>query len=161
MCGEEVKAIAQKCRFCGYPFVNRADPGPSSPLRPGTVLKIVGAVLAVVLVAQCVSSFSGPAETEAPPVSTLSDEAVKQCRDLIALAERNGIIKARPSPNRINVEDTAWAMLDAETKDRTMQAVSCDLWQSAMPPEWEHVVAYGHRSGKRIQMLTSVGMSRE
>lgn len=100
-----------------------------------------------------------PEATPAPVL--LSQSQRTQCRDLLALGEKNGIILGRPSPNRINVDDVAWQQLDAETKDRTLQAVSCDLWGTWLPADADHVVAYGNRSGKRIQMLTSVGMSRE
>jgi hypothetical protein len=80
---------------------------------------------------------------------------------LLAKAALQGVIRSRPQPHRIDVDDALWAQLDAGTKDRIMQAVSCDVWGAAMPAPADYVVAYGHRSGKRIQMLTSEGMDRE
>jgi len=46
-----------------------------------------------------------------------------------------------------------WALLPADVKDRTPQAVSRDIWQTAMPPNTlnDYVVAYGYRSGKCLQ----------
>ena len=119
-------------------------------------LGIVGVIL---LLAMC----TGGPETDAPrpAVTRVSDVAVAQCREPLKTGEESGVIKGRPSPNRINVEETLWAALPADVKDRTLQAVACDLWQTAMPPAGEYVVAYGYRSGQRLQMLTEVGMSRK
>ena len=92
----------------------------------------------------------------------LDDAAVKQCGNLLTSAKRNGLIRERPSPNRINVDERLWSELPASVKDTTLQAVSCELWRSSVPPTvGNYVVAYGWRTGKRVQMLTSVGMSRE
>jgi hypothetical protein len=106
------------------------------------------------------ATSAADAATAASPI--LDDEAVKQCGSYLSLATRNGLIRGRPSPNRINVDERLWAELPASAKDTTMQAVSCELWRSSMPPTvGNYVVAYGWRTGKRLQMLTSVGMSRE
>jgi hypothetical protein len=126
------------------------------------VIKAVIVVALIAFVAFCSQFGSGPADAPAASVAKLSDEAVAKCRELLALGEANGIIRARPKPTRIDVEDALWAQLPADVKDRTLQAVSCDVWQTAMPPSaGDPVVAYGYRSGKRVQMLTGVGMARE
>jgi hypothetical protein len=108
-----------------------------------------------------------PSQPEAVQMPALLPEsAVKQCREYLALAKKDGLIIARPSPNRIDVDELRWAGMLAREKDITLQAVSCDLWQTAMPPPTadglgERVVVYAAHSGKRLQMLTMVGMSRE
>lgn len=137
-------------------------PAAPEPPRPGSgrTIGIVAAIAVVLLVlSQCGE------DAEAPPASApkLSASAVASCREAIKSAEDAGLIKGRPQPTRIDVEDRKWAALPAETKDRLMQAVSCDVWQTAMPPDegLHYVVAYGFRSGKRVQMLTSEGMGRE
>jgi Uncharacterised protein family UPF0547 len=169
-CAETVKSAAQVCRFCGYSFAGAARQQPGDRpaqqgISKGKAAIALGALLGV---AWCAAEPDSPstADTstgaaESTSAQTLSADVVAKCRDLLALSEGSGVIRARPAPNRINVEDSTWAALDAETKDRMMQAVACDLWQTSMPPEAEHVVAYGHRSGERLQMLTSVGMARE
>lgn len=90
----------------------------------------------------------------------LDAAAVRECRAYLKQAVAEGLIRQRPAPARINVDERLWAEMPARVKDLTLQAVACDLWQSSMPPEWEHVAAYGWRSGKRVQMLTSVGVDR-
>ena len=126
-----------------------------------------GGIALGLLVAAWVFWPSSPEESGAPAVQPvlapqlLSSGVVSQCRDLLAMAERIGVIRERPQPTRINVDERKWAELDAATKDRTLQAMACDVWQQNMPPSGEFVVAYGWRSGKRVQMLTEVGMDRE
>lgn len=158
-CAEQVQDAAKVCRFCGFAF----DPSavPRKPL--GCCSGIAIAVGLTLLVAWC---SVDPAEmldapSAEPAVALLDDPTVAKCSDLLALAAKEGLIKARPETNRINVEDRMWVALDAATKDRMLQAVACETWRSAMPPAGEHVVAYGHRSGKRVQMLTEMGMNRE
>ncbi len=110
--------------------------------------------------AEAAATAAAEAATATSPI--LDDEAVKQCGSYLSLATRNGLIRSRPSPNRINVDERLWAELPASAKDTTMQAVSCELWRSSMPPTvGDYVVAYGWRTGKRLQMLTSVGMARD
>lgn len=121
----------------------------------------IGLIVLVALIGMCTPDSDTAPGASSAAVAKLPEEAVAKCRKLLATGEQVGVIKSRPAPNRINVDDALWAQLDAETKDRTMQAVACDVWQTSMPPSSDHVVAYGHRSGKRVQMLTSVGMVRE
>lgn len=146
--------------YSGSPSPQRA----ASQKRGGSI----GCVfLAIAFLAFVAFSSSSPDSSTAPGATapaaqtTLSADAGSQCRDLLQKASSAGVIRERPAPNRINVDEVLWTALSARQKDVTLQAVSCDLWQTAMPSELNHVVAYGYRSGKRIQILTSVGMSRE
>lgn len=100
--------------------------------------------------------------TESPAAEKLSEAAVAECRDFLAKAVKSGLIVERPAPHRLNVEERLWAQLYARERDLTLQAVSCDLWQTSMSPGFDQfVVVYGAHSGKRIAMLTSVGMDRD
>jgi hypothetical protein len=153
-CAELIQDDARACRFCG-----RKVQGNNS-------LVVIGVVAAVLVGAAILGSgerkdSQAPGNTVAAVLPRLAPAVVAQCRDALQKAQAAEIIKGRPQPNRINVEDRVWQAIDAETKDRMLQSVACDLWQTSMPPEGERVVAYGHRSGKRLQMLTSVGMVRE
>lgn len=183
MCAEDVQDEARVCRFCKHDFtrpvprpvpdnwINRLfPPGPAAPQRQrqpvgcGGVLAIC--VGLVVLVAWCSGDpkdqlTEATTTAAAPTPEILPETTVAKCREMLATGKRTGIIRARPEPNRIDVEDGLWAQLDSATKDRTLQAVACAVWKTAMPGPADYVVAYGYRSGKRLQMLTSVGMSRE
>lgn len=158
-CSERIQPSAKLCRFCNYRFSDHELAATDKTRDIANLIK-VAVVVAILLFVISTCQGSGDDTSNAPPVR-LSEQTVSQCRELISLAERQGLIRARPASNRINVEDRKWAATDAATKDRLLQAVACDVWQTAMPPGMEHVVAYGHRSGRRLQMLTSVGMSRE
>lgn len=114
------------------------------------------AVLAVLGLAACGGGHESPA-----PVEKLPPADVAKCRGLLEAAEKAGIIRDRPAANRIDVEDSTWAALPSDVKDVTLQAVACEVWQARVPPAGEHAVAYGYRSGKRVEMLTSVGFSRD
>lgn len=136
--------------------------------RGGNGISCTGVVLGLFL-AGWIFWPSAPEQAAAPagprvlvqPPQLLSADVVGKCRDLLKMAERIGVIRDRPDPTRINVDERKWAELDAATKDRTLQAVACDVWQQNMPPADEMVVAYGWRSGTRVQMLTEIGMVRE
>jgi hypothetical protein len=100
-------------------------------------------------------------EPAPPPAPDLAPELVAKCAAAIEQAARIGLVRERPAPNRINVDEVLWAQLPASTKDQTMQFVACARWRKAMPPPGEYVVAYGWRSGRRLWMLTEAGMLRE
>lgn len=126
---------------------------------------IMGLAVAIVVVIAALSTGSEKrlpqAGGQVAQAEKLSADAVVQCRKVLAIGKETGVIMQRPAPNRINVDETKWAALPADVKDNTLQAVACDIWETAMPAEMDYVVAYGYHSGKRLQMLTSVGMSRE
>jgi hypothetical protein len=92
------------------------------------------------------------------PETVLTPEAVATCRTMLANAAEIDIVLARPAPNRIVVDERRWASLPPGTRASLLRAVSCDLWQTALPPGQAEVVAQGRRSGRRLGMLTSVGI---
>ena len=120
--------------------------------------KMPSTAAALALLAGCQQEAAPPPP---PPEPVLSAAVVTQCRALIGQAAKLGLIRARPSAERIDVEDATWAALPAKAKDRTLQAVACDVWQRAVPPQSDYVVAYGYRSGKRLQLFSAAGMDRE
>ena len=130
-----------------------------------TALALI-AILAIML-AVFGKDDSPPADTQAAASATpiaepkLDDAAVAKCGALIAKGLKSGIIRERRQPTRIDVDDGLWAALDARTKDVVLRAVACEVWRQYTPPENEFVVSYGWRSGKRIEMLTSVGVFRD
>jgi hypothetical protein len=97
---------------------------------------------------------------QAPPdwLEPLSPESVERCRTLLASVTDSGIIRGRPAPNRIDVDEARWGSLPDRVKDRILRAVTCDLWQTAMPAGSNRVVAYGAASGKPLRALTSTAI---
>jgi hypothetical protein len=96
----------------------------------------------------------------APPPAALSSEEILQCRNTIAAATRDGLIRDRPSPDAVRVDDELWHGLRAESQGRIMQALACDLWRVAAPPQDRKVVAYGWISGRRLAVLSGVRRPR-
>lgn len=134
--------------------------------------QIVGIAAAVVLGGMAIATIrpdwvSEPADQQAQDgvaqdaPAKLGPEQVARCRAALTAGTKSGVIRARPSPNRINVEDRLWAEMDAHTKELILQAVACDAWGMAAPPQGQFVVSYGYRSGKRIEMLSELGIDRE
>ena len=109
------------------------------------------------------SATPSPSVTPAPSAtpSGLSDAVREQCRQSLATAASTGVVLARPTPHRLNVDEAKWALADAESKRVMVQAVACDLWGSKMPPAGEYVVIYGQHSGQRLAQLTEVGLNLE
>lgn len=129
-------------------------------LRTPAVLALAAAGLAVLF---GVAAFTGG--LDAPPASPAGAELaageVAKCRAFLATAGETGVIRARPSPERIDVDEALWAQMRAREKDLLLQALACDLWARPMPPGGAHVVAYGWQGGNRLQMLTALGLARE
>ena len=153
-------------------------PGDPGPITPGEVLRAVSgwagrhgcmiwgllALIALGGLSQCGESDPAPGAGKAgvqsaQPIASAAKR--QQCRDYLDLARREGLIRGRPSPDRLDVDERIWTQLSYREKDITLQAVSCDLWGTDMPGEGNHVAAYGWHSGKRLQMLTALGMARE
>lgn len=163
-CAEQVQDAAKVCRFCGQRFdgLPRGDRAPGSS-GCGTAL---GGTLAVVVVLALLATTCSSDETEPAKVATapaaLSAEQVSRCRALIAESEKLGLIKARPSPTRIDVDEGLWAALPADAKRGVLAGIACDVFGRGTLVDMEGpVVAYGYRSGKRQAMLTSVGVAFE
>ncbi len=86
----------------------------------------------------------------------LSAEAIGRCRRAVVTAFREGLIRERPSPDRIAVDETLWSGLAQPARNRLMQAVSCDRWKTAAPPLGERVTAYGWTSHRRLATLSGI-----
>lgn len=101
-----------------------------------------------------------PLSQRPPRPELLSVDVRKQCSDLIQKAMDDSVITKRPSANRIEIADATWALIDADTKRNTMAAVACDAFgKKAEDLDLsQYIVVYGATSGKRMAMLTSVGV---
>ncbi|MFL6729533.1 MAG: hypothetical protein ACJ8E3_09325 [Sphingomicrobium sp.] len=113
-------------------------------------LRLVGLSVLLLAIPAC-SNSDQPTSDQA----TTTDP--KPCDDLIEQAENDGLVKQRPSPDRVNVEDRLWAQFPATSKEGLAMAVRCSATRGA-PDELDYGVVYGYRSGKRLAMATSVGV---
>jgi hypothetical protein len=110
------------------------------------------------------------AQTESDQTAALpalDEKMIALCRRIIDEATKMGVVRDKPSPNRINVEDARWAMLPADDKRSLLAAVGCAAFKLRQA-DWENVsnadgytVAYGYRSGKRVAMATATGYNFE
>lgn len=155
-CAETVQAAAVVCRYCGTNLAPKV-----------TVHWVVVAFVGLCLVASVKNCSSNP-ESPAPPIERpaplLSAEIRSECKLEIGKATLRGIVKSRPAPNRVNVEEFRWRALPATDKEALLALVACDSYgkkPGELTPLSDYIVAYGHRSGKRLAMLTSIGMSFE
>jgi hypothetical protein len=98
----------------------------------------------------------------------LPETTVATCRKTIDAATSAGLIKSQPSPERINVEDRLWAALPVDERRALLGFVGCTAFKRRIE-HWAEpddilsgfVVAYGHRSGKRLAMASANGYDFE
>jgi hypothetical protein len=96
-----------------------------------------------------------------PAGAVLSADALATCQALLDTSAQEGLIRARPSAARINVDDRLWSEISADSKRGVLQAVACTSFHTLTLRDEQYVTAYGHRSGKRLAMLTSAGIAFE
>lgn len=159
-CAEQIQSLAKMCRYCGHRFAAAEVAEVEADLRRDdtvrTLTKALPVVLILAFVWMCSNQPSNPSATE--KVGTVTDP--QPCDDLIAQAQRKGLVKERPAPNRINVEDALWTEFPAGSKRGLALAVRCSASRGA-PSEFDYGVVYGYRSAKRLAMATSVGVNFE
>jgi hypothetical protein len=86
------------------------------------------------------------------------------CEKVIAELLKNGGIRRRPEPNRVDIDDAAWLVLDAEVKKAMLATLGCAAFGGKAPRQYTHgeyTVAYGARSGKKLAQMSEYGMKFE
>lgn len=109
-------------------------------------------------------STQDPTTSQSRHVVELLDTQTRQgCAQAIGQATKGGVVRQRPAPNRVNVEDAVWQLMAADDKRALLSLVACDAFgkREADLGVSEYVVAYGYRSGKRLAMLTEYGIDYE
>lgn len=159
-CAEQIQSLAKTCRYCGHNFSEADIAAAEAHQQREDTVRILTKALPVLLVfgfvVWCSNQPSSLPGTE--QVATVTDP--KPCNDLIEQAQREGLVRERPAPNRINVDDRRWADFPASSKRGLAMAVRCSAYGGA-PAELDYGVVYGYRSGKRLAMATSVGVDFE
>lgn len=155
-CGSQISDAAPACPKCGKPRAN-----PNANRKPiGLVGTIVLVVLGFAVLGQL---LPGSGEAVKPAVQPLASDQVAGCGDEIAKAQRRGLIRQRPSNNRINVDEMKWALLPATEKTALLGLLACNTYgvQPGSLEPMQYVVAYGYRSGKRLALFGSTGVQWE
>ena len=152
-CAEMVKAQALVCRHCGHSFK------PKPMFTPGALgcLGLIGFVGLMMMFGS-----DDKSSTPIPAAPSLTREQRQGCGKALAEAQRTKVIRQRPSPNRVNVDDLIWSQMAATDKEALLALLACDALGKRAPEltmDEPTIVAYGFRSGKRVGMLTQVGAS--
>lgn len=103
-----------------------------------------------------------PPEPAPPAAAAMLDQSARaSCAKMIEVQSGPKRIVRSWSGNRLNVEDARWLLLPAETKRALLAAAACAHFGRPATDlaDMEFTVAYGFRSGKRLAMLSRIGMS--
>ena len=156
-CAELVKSDAVVCKHCGFKFGTTG----------GLLLNVIMVVAAILFLGYLFgfgdNGNNNSSTSIASAMPALDAEARAGCNKALDEAANNKIVLDRPSLNRVNVEDLVWSGMAAEDKRALLALVACDAFgkrEGELSID-QHVVAYGHRSGKRLAILTSVGTQFE
>jgi hypothetical protein len=102
------------------------------------------------------STASRPA---APKQTTVSVQDA-QCDQIIHQGQELGLIRSRPRPERIDVDEKLWAIMDESEKRGLLLALRCSAYRGT-PRAGEEAEAYGVPSGKRLALARAAGVTFE
>lgn len=147
-CAELVQPDATICKHCGFKFPDDAR----------LVRNLLIAAIAIGGVYWCSTQDPTSGSVSQDPAAVALDaKARASCAQAIDQATKDGIVRQRPAPNRVNVEEAAWQLMPADQKRALLSLVACDAFgkREADLDAAEYAVAYGFRNGRRLAMLSS------
>lgn len=170
-CGVAIPEGAAFCPGCGTPQ-DLAPPLSSNPQivnappvdrKPLGCLGVGAIVVFVLIIMASIGNRStGNSSSTALPIeskaATRGDAQLKECARLIKVGQASGVILGRPDGRRIDVDEMMWTALSADAKRGMLAALRCDAYQG-QAGALDEAVAYGYHSGKRLAMITSVGVT--
>jgi hypothetical protein len=150
-CAEMVQGDARKCRYCG---------GKIGPGKTGNIIGITVTILTIFAIATCGKE---PHQNTADAKPTLDAETRAMCTKSLNAAVKAKSITFLSGNNRMNVPDIGWQISDATAKRQYLALLACHAYgrKASELNDDQYVVAYGAQSGKRLAMLTSVGVDFE
>lgn len=153
-CAELVQPDAKVCKHCGFQFPDNASLFRNIAVAAGAIF--------FVWYCSTLDPTTDPGDVDRP-VSLVDASTRAGCAKAIEDGTKQGIVRKRPSADRVDVEDATWRLMAADDKRALLALVACDAFgkRAGDLDLSEHVVAYGYRSGKRLAIMTSVGVQFE
>jgi hypothetical protein len=148
--GEGTGAAGHSSKAAPAPAADSAQLSLGRKLGCGLLLGL----LLILMIGMCTGDDPAEDVAAAPP---LTADEVSACEEALAGLQQTGLIRQRPEPGILVVEDGVWAALPYDDKVRVLQAASCAAWRSHLPPEGEIASARAFRSGERLLSLTDDG----
>lgn len=162
-CRSQIDTQAVRCPMCRHDLTPAQQADAARAGLVSTAMRFGIIMLGVLAVGWCSTSkpISNPdpmATAAALPVHTQAER--DRCGAFISKARKAGLV-ASLDGTRINVNEGPWLASKASVKRALVQSAACNIWGTDLPPSGEYVVVYGEHSGRRMAMLTEVGMSFE
>jgi predicted RNA-binding Zn-ribbon protein involved in translation (DUF1610 family) len=167
-CGTAVPDGAKFCPGCGASTVARPHGKrklTDGELRSGcAALGVIGFL--IFAATQCSDNGPGPSNVQQAALSPAEQKAASEkgaaCEKALSGLEKTGLIKDRPEPNRIDVDEVNWALMPARDKRLVAAGVRCSFLNGRESDAFDdYAVVYGYRTGKRLAMATANGVELE
>lgn len=106
----------------------------------------------VVLGAVAIYFFVTAQPDELPPRPVRLDPL--NCERVVELEQRSGLIKARPSPSRIDVDEPRWARMTDDQRRLVLDNVACVAFEGHSLAQLDPALSVSAHSGSTGRLLT-------